>query len=241
MWEISAIASDGSIFPFAKEDKKVKDAAKVLKGDKTGVSKSIIEACRIRRSKLQRNAIETLLLAEDCTLSELYSITGVKASIVRDYCHVFFRIKTAFSSRLDILDYIENGVSEHMDDNDNSELMSFLYKRWAISLGKDFVIWRFKLKPVDYTPGTLFDSIVKEAYFYHKEKSMGKEDISVMEYIRSTKAVLDSIKASLSIKDESKEDDAYDMKKELDIIIEDSSPFDLTIEELDRDNFINNV
>jgi len=103
------------------------------------------------------------------------------------------------------------------------------------------VIWRFKLRPVDYTPGVLFSSIVKEAFFYHKEKSMGKDDVSIAEYLRSTKTVLDSIKASISVKDESKDDDVYDMKKELDIIIADTPPFDITLEELDGENFINNT
>lgn len=241
MWEISSILPDGSVLPEEKNNKKVKDALKVLQGDSSGVSKSIIHACRISRSPLQRNTIELLLLAEDCKQSEIPAITGIKASVIKDFVEIFFRYKKAFMSRLDVLDYIETGVERHSEDSDDMLLMSFLYKRWALSLGKEFVIWRFQLKPVDYTPGILFSSVVREAFFYHKEKSMGKDDISISEYLRSTKAVLDSIKASLTVKDESKDDDVYDMKKELDIIIEDTPAFDTTLEELRGDEFINNI
>jgi hypothetical protein len=242
MWEISSILPDGTILPQEKNNKKVKDALKVLQGDSSGVSTSIIHACKISRSNLQRNAIELLLLSEDCKQAEISALTGVKAAVIKDFVEIFFRYKKAFMSRIDILDYIESGVDRHSSDTDDKMLMSFLYKRWAFSLGKEFVIWRFQLKPVDYTPGILFNSVVQEAFFYHKEKSMGKEDISIAEYLRSTKVVLDNIKASLSVKDESKDDDVYDMKKELDIIIQDTPAFDTTLEELKGDgSFINNA
>lgn len=242
MWnEISCITSDGKILPFAKTSKKSSLALKVLKGDTLGVASSILEACKIRKSQLQRNIIETLLLSEDCTIDEVVEITGVSNKVLKDYVSLFFRYKNVFSSRIDILDYIETGIRNHTSDEDDSELMSFLYKRWALTLGKEFVIWRFNLKPVDYTPGLLYQSVFKEAFFYHKERSMGKEDISTADYLRSVKSVLDSIKASLSIKDESKEDDAFDMQQELDIIIEDSIPQDTTTTEEKDKVFINNT
>jgi hypothetical protein len=242
MWEISSILPDGTILPEEENNQNVRDALKVLKGDSSGVSTAIIHACKISRSNFQRNAIELLLLSEDCKQSEIPSLTGVKSAVIKVFVDIFFRYKKAFMSRLDILDYIESGVERHSADTDDRMLMSFLYKRWAFSLGKEFVIWRFQLKPVDYTPGLLFNSVVMEAFFYHKEKSMGKESISINEYLKSTKVVLDNIKASLSVKDESKDDDAYDMKKELDIIIKDTPAFDITLEELIGDgNFINNV
>ena len=240
-WEISSILPDGSILPTEKNNKKVQDAIKVLSGDTEGVSMQVIHACRISRSNLQRNAIELLLLSEDCKLTEVSTLTGVKSAVIKDFIEIFFRYKKAFMSRLDILDYIESGIERHANDTDNRKLMSYLYKRWAFSLGKEFVIWRFQLEPVNYTPGILYNSVVKEAFFYHKEKSMGKEDISISEYLKSAKVVLDNIKASLSIKDESKDDDIYDMKKELDIIIQDTPAFDTTIEELAKDEFINNT
>lgn len=239
-WDIKAILPDGGIIPEMRSDKKTGQALKVLMGNPTGVPKSIIHACKISTSELQRNVIELLLLSEDCNISEIPGITGIPMSTIKDYNHIFFRSKKAFMSRLDILDYIETGIADNSEDEDKAKLMSFLFKRWTMTLGKEFVIWRFKLEPVDYTPGILFSSIVKEAYFYHKEKSMGKDDISTADYIRSTKSVLDSIKTSLGVKDESKDDDAYDMKKELDIIIEDSKAFDVTIEEMTKGMFINN-
>ena len=242
MWkEISCLTSEGEIQKFAKSNKTAKLALKVLMGDSLGVKSSIIEACRIRRSVLQSDVIELLLLSDDCDTEEIESLTGVKLETIEEYASLFFRYRDVFFSKLDILDYIETGIKENTGMEDDSKLMSFLYKRWVMTLGKEFVIWRFQLRPIDYTPGLLFNSVFKEAYFYHKERSMGKEDISMADYTRSVKNVLDSIKSSLSIKDESKEDDVFDMQKELDIIIQDSDASDITISEIDTKDFINNT
>ena len=241
MWELSAILPDGTPLEALKNEKKVKDAIKCLKGDTTGVQRSIIEACKISRSQFQRNILELLLLSDDCKTTEIPKITGIRLATVRDFSFLFFRVNHAFSSRLDKLDYVESGITKHSSDANGHQFQSFLYKRWAMNLGKDFIIWRFKLEPVDYTPGILYSSIVREAYFYHKEKSMGKDSIEISEYLRSTKTVLDSIKNSLVIKDSSKEDDTYDMQKELGIIIKDTEAFDVTLEEFSADNFINNT
>lgn len=240
MWTTRVLDESLNVYPEFTGDRRSSDASRALKGYTDGIPKATLQACKIYRSELQRTAIELLLLAEDCTISEIPDITGVASSTVKTYAHLFFREKTAFDSRLDKLDYIESGVARGIQLGDDSISNDFLYKRWTLHLGKEFVIWRFKLKAVDYTPGILYNTVLKEAFFYHKEKSMGKTDISTTEYLRSTKAVLDSIKAGVGVKDESVEDEVYDMVRDLDIIIEDTPAPSLTIEELGKENFIIN-
>lgn len=239
MWELKTLDEFYHPKDDFSDDKKTNDASRVMKGKTSGVSKSIISACKIFRSSMQRIVLELLLLSEDCKQSEIPGITGIKPTVIKDYIHIFFRYKDAFDSRLDIIDYIETGLSNSIAKDSQEEVDEFLYKRWALNMGKDFVIWRFRLKPVDYDPSELYKSVTLEAFFYHKERSMGKDDISVSEYLRSAKAVLDSIKAGMSISEKEGGNEMYDMREELDIIIKEKKPPEMHIGDMGGE-FINN-
>ena len=191
---------------------------------------------------MQKDIVESLILAEDCEMEEVSLLTGVNIDTLEMYRKLFFRIQETFISKIDLLDYIETGVTTYsLQPAEDGNLISFLLKRWTISLGKEFVVWRYRLKAVAYAPANLYTTIMKEAFFYHKEKSMGNEQISLAEYLRSTNMLLSSVKNSTSIREVSKEDAGLDILDQLDIIVVDKAAPMLTLEEIKDGDFINNA
>lgn len=242
-WKVSCIDSNLEIIKGFKRDKDCISAKKILDGSASPSDSKISHVVRIYQSRMQKDVVEALLLAEDCSVAEISELTRVDESIVSLYEKIFFRTTDAFISKIDLLDYIESGVEYYaaLGKDFESELESFLLKRWTISLGKEFVIWRYRLKPVVYAPASLYNTILKEAFFYHKEKSMGNEEITLSEYLRSTSALLGSVRSSTVIKETSEADAGLDMLEHLDIIIEDVKPPMITLDEKDDGEFINNA
>lgn len=242
-WPISCFSDDLSIRKGFTKDKDCIAAKKALDGNYSRVKKSILHAVRIYGSKMQKDIIEALILAEDCSLSDIESLTGVQEESILMYSKLFFRTDEVFISKIDLLDYIESGIDLYssLGSDFSDSLHSFLLKRWVISLGKEFIIWRYRLKPVEYAPASLYNTILKEAFFYHKEKSMGNEEITLSEYLRSTSSLLGNIKTSTVVKETSEEDAGLDMLKQLDIIIEDVEAPTETLDEVEEGEFINNA
>ncbi len=242
-WPTSCIDADGNIRTGFTKDKDCIAAKKILDGNLSRANKNILHAVKIYNSNMQRDIIEALILAEDSTIEDISELTGVSKDTVLLYEKIFFRASDTFISKIDLLDYIETGVSTYSElgrDYDK-ELESFLLKRWVVSLGKEFVIWRYRLKPVAYAPSSLYNTILKEAFFYHKEKSMGNDEITLSEYLRSTSALLGSVKSSTAVRETSEEDAGLDMLEHLDIIITDVEAPSLTLDEIQDGNFINNA
>jgi hypothetical protein len=82
---------------------------------------------------------------------------------------------------------------------------------------------------------------MKEAFFYHKEKSMGNTDITLNEYLRSANTLLSSVKASTTIKKTSEDDAGFDILDQLGIIVEEKEAPNITLDEIDGVDFINNA
>ena len=241
-WPISCFNSDNTIRKEFAKDKDCVSAKKVIDGDFSKTSIEIIHAVKIRNSHMQRDIIESLILAEDCETEEAALLTGVTEASIQMYEKLFFNVTSTFISKIDLLDYIETGIATYSNQsNDDEDLTSFLLKRWVISLGKEFVIWRYRLKSIAYSPANLYSTIMKEAFFYHKEKSMGNEQISLSEYLRSTSTLLGSVKNSTAIREVSKDDAGLDLLEQLDIIVEDKAAPMLTLEEIKSGDFINNA
>jgi hypothetical protein len=117
----------------------------------------------------------------------------------------------------------------------------FLLLRWAIALGKEFVIWKYRLSPTEYAADRLYSVVMKEAFFYNKEKSMGNTDITLNEYLRSANTLLSSVKASTTIKKTSEDDAGFDILDQLGIIVEEKEAPNITLDEIDGVDFINNA
>jgi len=241
-WPVSRFDDNLEILKDFEKDKDCISAKKVLDGDYSKTNKNILHAVKIHQSDMQRDIIEALLLAEDCDTTEASELSGVGTDVLEMYAKLFFNIQDTFISKIDLLDYIETGVNTYSKNgNDDPDLGSFLLKRWVISLGKEFVVWRYKLKPIAYAPASLYSTIMKEAFFYHKEKSMGNEQISLSEYLRSTSTLLSSVKGSTAIKEVSEEDAGLDIMDHLGIIIEDKSAPMITLDEIKDGSFVNNA
>lgn len=242
-WPISCFTDDFSIRKGFSKDKDCVAAKKALEGDYSRIRKPILHAVKIYNSHMQKNIIEALLLAEDCSIDEASELSGVGKDVLEVYLKLFFRVDDIFISKIDVLDYIETGVSIFSEAgvDYSAELESFLLKRWVISLGKEFVVWRYRLRPVAYAPASLYNTILKEAFFYHKEKSMGNEEITLSEYLRSTSALLGSVKTSTVVRETSEEDVGLDMLEHFDIIIADVEAPAITLDEIQSEDFINNA
>ncbi len=70
---------------------------------------------------------------------------------------------------------------------------------------------------------------------------MGNDEITLSEYLRSTSALLGSVKSSTAVRETSEEDAGLDMLEHLDIIITDVEAPSLTLDEIQDGNFINNA
>lgn len=198
-------------------------------------------ALYIRRSALQRSILESLMIADDCDHYEIYDLTGINQEIILRYEYLFFRINDAFFSKIDLLDFIETGIATYTESEDKEMLTLFLLKRWTMSLGKEFIVWKFRLASTEYSADRLYSVVMKEAFFYHKEKSMGNTDISLTEYLRSTSVLLSSVKNSTAIKSSSEEDAGLDILDQLDIIVEEVAAPAIVLKEIDGVEFLNNA
>lgn len=240
-WKIKAFDENLKPIKGLSKDKDVKSAIDILSGKKELSNNSISKAILIYRSFLQRSVIESLLIAEDATTEDISKLTGVDKDIIEIYEKVFFRINSAFYSKIDLIDFIETGVSYYSDEDDDNMLSLFLLLRWSVALGKEFIIWKYRLLPTEYSADRLYSVVMKEAYFYHKEKSMGNSDITLNEYLRSANTLLSSVKTSTTIKKTSEDDAGFDILDQLGIIVEEKDAPSITLDELNPDIFINNA
>ena len=240
-WKIRAF--DDSLNPITgmSKDRDLKTALDILSGKKELSSNRVSKAIMIHNSFLQRSIVESLLIAEDATIDEISELTGVEKEVIEIYAKIFFRKDTAFISKIDLIDYIETGVSYYADTDNENMLNLFLLLRWTIALGKEFVIWKYRLLPTEYSADRLYTVVMKEAYFYHKEKSMGNTDITLSEYLRSANTLLSSVKASTTIKKTSEDDAGFDILDQLGIIVEEKEAPSITLDELNSEDFINNA
>jgi hypothetical protein len=240
-WRIRAFDSELNIYEHLAEDEDVLKVTHLLRGEECSDCEEHIKAVTIYKSVLQRSIIEGLLISEDCTIAEAAQLTGVKEEILEVYNKIFFRYDDAFSSKIDMIDFIETGVSYYGEIEDDEMLNIFLLLRWSISLGKEFIVWKFRLSPTEYVADRLYNVVMKEAFFYHKEKAMGNTDISLTEYLRSANTLLSSVKTSTTIKKTSEDDAGFDILDQLGIIVEEKEAPAITLGEISGENLINNA
>ncbi len=241
-WPISAFLPDGSIREELIDDELVKVASDILQGDKPFISgDATSSAVRIYTSTLQRSILSSLLISEDCNIEDMSKITGIDEEIIEVFSHIFFRVNFAFSSKIDKIDYIETGIKYFSDENNDESLNLFLLMRWTVSLGKEFIIWKYRLLPVEYSADRLYSVVMKEAFFYHKEKSMGNVDISLTEYLRSANTLLSSVRNSTAVKTTSEDDAGLEILDQLGIIVVEKEAPVITLDEIKGIDFINNA
>jgi len=240
-WKIKSFSDDFLPINGLEKDKDIKLAIDILIGERELGNNTVSESIKIYKSFLQRSIVESLLIAEDCDIDTIEKITGVRKEVIEKYKKIFFRVDTAFSSKIDLIDFIETGIRYYSDIDDDQNINLFLLLRWTVSLGKEFVIWKYRLLPTEYSADRLYSVVMKEAFFYHKEKSMGNTDITLSEYLRSTNTLLSSVKTSTTIKDTSEDDAGFDILDQLGIIVEEKEAPGITLDEIESDDFINNA
>lgn len=177
---------------------------------------ALYTAIEVFKNQKKRDTINLLLLCADASLEDIAEISALPLCGVTAYSRYLFRARTIFTTRMDFLEY----QSELEEEADTDYALNYALKvKWAISMGKEFVCWRLNLIPTTYDSSGLYVGVMREAFFYHKEKSMGNDAVSLTEYLKSSKAVLDAIKTSTSLVGDDNEA-LFDIEEELGIIIE---------------------
>ena len=195
------------------------------------------EACDMFSDLFQRTMIETLILCPDASDEEILSLLEIDIETLTLYKEVFFNIEKKLNKRIKLVSYIENGIQEARDSEDEAKESSYLFKKWALALGKEFIIWKFSLEQIDMSTASLYNTVVQEAFFYHKEKSLSQKDVSSSEYQRSVNSLLSGLKTRQDIAETDKEDAATGFMENLDIIIEEKPNTNF----ITSGDFINNV
>ncbi len=240
IWEVSCLTSDGKL----NEKSKLSPGYKELEDALVGKTTIGFKVLKIFRSQLQRNIVECLLSTGLCSSSDISGYTGVDTDVINLYRKSVYKIDTAFDSMIDFLDYIESGIEYYgatASGDSEKMLNAFLLKRWASTLGVDFVLWKFKIIQIEYNTADLYNNIMKESFFYHKEKSMGNEEVSLSDYLKSTNMLLSSVRTKDNIKANNDEEAVLDIEERLDIIIIDEAPPAIGYSAITDEDFINNA
>lgn len=230
---ISYFNSEGTLInlPSEKEDiKTAKLLEKYLKGNKEAYSKlpeEVQEATQYYTNSYAKESIESLLFCSDISLEDIASLLDVQEDILNEYAFWFCslsNIKTFFQKKM----YLESTIEElkgllnkHSSNRVMLELRSFLFKKWALMLGKEFVIWKFGLKRIEVTTSNFLDVLYKEAFFYYKEISMSEKDVEYQEYTKILGALVRSIKEinGAMLQNGTNDNLILDIQEALDIVI----------------------
>lgn len=186
----------------------------------------------------QKTIIESLLISADAEDDEISEILGISKEGIDLYRSVFFNLSGKLRRRIALVSYIEQGMALAEREKDDLLFTSFTFKKWSMSLGKEFIIWKYSLKPIDMSTSSLYNTIVQEAFFYHKEKSLSDKDVPSSEYQRSMNSLLSGLKIRNDLASTDESDASDDFMENLDIIIEEEAN-DTVMS--DFDSFINNV
>jgi len=228
--------------PEDKEDRKVaKLISRVLvKNDKkayeqlSGLHKEIIE---LYSNEFAKESIESFLFCEDVSMSEISEILEIDEETLDEYAYWFCNVgflNTYFKKKM----WIETELKKVKNKAFSSELTkderliwmlnlkSILFKRWALLLGKEFVIWKFGLKKIDVTTNNFLDAIAKEAFFYYKEISLSEKELEHSEYVKIVSSLVKTIKEinAAMLQNGASDNLVHDIQEALNIIIEEDDP-----------------
>jgi len=226
------------IKPSDKEDKKICTLfSKILKGEHKAYSKLSDlhkEVIDYRINFFAKEAIESFLFCEDISLSEIAEILETQQDVIEEYGYWFCnvgKIKTYFQKKI----WIETQLKEikekleltgYRDEILLNELKSILFKRWALLLGKEFVIWKFGLKKITVSPSNFLETIAKEAFFHYKEISLSEKDLEHNEYAKLINSLVKTIKEINSVMSQSANNDdiVTSIKEALEVVLVEEEP-----------------
>jgi len=212
--------------PKNKEDLEIAtNMEKFFLNTKNNLSSFHIEICELKLNELASNIIESLLFVNNITIKEISEILQINEDIIDEYSYWFcntFQLDSYFKKKL----FIENKISQLKNNGTPKQIIPYLFKRWALLLGKDFVVWKFDLQPLEINSNILFETILKEAFFKYKEITLGEKDIDYQDYVKSINSLVKTIKEiNATVSQNSVSDDIlYDIEKSLNISIEEIQP-----------------
>jgi hypothetical protein len=181
-----------------------------------------------------KEAIESFLFCEDITLEEIAEVLEVDKDVVNEYgywfCDVselntYFKKKIWIETNLKILreELEQDGYKNEVLLN---ELKSILFKRWALLMGKEFVIWKFGLKKLAVTPNNFLETIGKESFFRYKEISLSEKGLDQSEYAKLISSLVKTVKEINSVATQSSNNTDFvtSLQEALDIALVEKEP-----------------
>lgn len=192
--------------PESKEDIEILELiGKSLNGDKTSfaeLSDLHKEILRYKTNFFMADTIESFLFCEDITIKEIAALLEIKEEVLEEYAYWFCNISeinTYFVKKA----WIETTLrilKEKLEETDFEDvhlmnhLKSILFKRWALLLGREFVIWKFGLQKLTVSPSNFLETIAKEAFFHYKEISLSEKDMDYNEYAKLISSLVRTVK-----------------------------------------------
>ncbi|MHA1302088.1 MAG: hypothetical protein ACTSPI_00100 [Candidatus Heimdallarchaeaceae archaeon] len=114
-----------------------------------------------KQDQLVKEILEAALICEDFDIDICSMITGVPVLTIRVYSQYFFDLK-AFKYKLHKHEYVRTYDNPDFKD-------AKLYKQWALSVGMDFLRWKFDPINCDVAPRKVISSLMADTYFRAKE------------------------------------------------------------------------
>ena len=203
-------------------------------GDGDGLSDAVKEAAWYRKNDFAREAIESFLFCTDIEESDIVQYVDITMQGLQAYKELFcdieslpsyFRKKMYLETELSRLKSILGSeLTEQYEKSVLLEIRSILFKRWALLMGKNFVIWKFGLKKLDTNSEAFMKTIAEEAFFFYKELTVNEKDVQFAEYTKIVNSLVKTLKDITSVSEDDREDIVADIKQALGIELAERDP-----------------
>jgi len=224
--------------PETKEDSKLLELiGKSLNGNKISfskLSKLHQDIIRYKTNFFISDTIEGFLFCEDISMKEIGELLQIEEVVLEEYAYWFcdiskvntyFMKKAWIETRFRLLKQ-KLEETDFKDKDIMNNLKSILFKRWALLLGKEFIIWKFGLQKLTVSPSNFLETIAKEAFFHYKEISLSEKDMEYNEYAKLINSLVSTIKNINSVISQSSNnvDAITDLKEALNVVLLEEEP-----------------
>ena len=203
-------------------------------GDGDGLDDAVREAAWYRKNDFAREAIESFLFCTDIEESEIVQYVDITMHGLQAYKELFcdidslpsyFRKKMYLETELSRLKgLLDDDLPRQHEKAVLLEIRSILFKRWALLMGKNFVVWKFGLKKLDTNSEAFMKTIAEEAFFFYKELTVNEKDVQFAEYTKIVNSLVRTLKDIAAVSEDDKDDIVADIKQALEIELAERDP-----------------
>lgn len=226
------------------DDEQLLAISELLQGlsDGKGLDESTLEAAQYRRNDFAREAIESFLFCTDVTNEEIVRYIDISPGGFERYKSLFCdidKLPSYFKKKMFLeteLSRFKRMLTEELTEAQEKsillEIRSILFKRWALLMGKSFVLWKFGLEKLNANSEAFMNTIAKEAFFFYKELTVNEKDVEFAEYAKIVNSLVRTLKDISSVAGDNKDDVIQDIKQALEIELLERDPNQKRIESI---------